>query len=136
MSDDSTVTLAEAGRRSHLSVATLRRWLKANKFPGATYSPEGWSIPVASLVETGAWPSATPPDPDSPDANTLAHLQTELARLRAALDTERTRREAADALRAAVERNADDLRAAVERNADDLRTALRIIEAGPQREQS
>ena len=125
MSDDSTVTLAEAGRRSHLSVATLRRWLKADKLPGATYSPEGWSIPLASLVDAGAWTSTAPPDRDSPDADALTRLEGEVARLRAALDAERTRREAADALRAAAERNTDD-----------LRTALRIIEAGPQREQS
>ncbi len=124
MSDDSTVTLAEAGRRSHLSVATLRRWLKADKLPGATYSPEGWSIPVASLVDAGAWTSTTPPDLDSPDADALTHLEGEVARLNAALDAERTRREAADALRAAAERNTDD-----------LRTALRIIEAGPKREE-
>jgi len=119
-----TVTLAEAGRHSHLSVATLRRWLNADKFPGAIRSPRDWSIPVASLVEAGAWPSATPPDPDDdqadgPDANALADLEAELTRLRAALDAERTRREAADALRAAAERNADD-----------LRTALRMLEAG------
>ncbi len=120
-----TVTLAEAGRGSHLSVATLRRWLKADKLPGATYSPEGWSIPVASLVEAGAWSSTTPPDPYSPNTNTVTDLQAEVTRLRAALDTERTQREAADALRAAAERNTED-----------LRTALRIIEAGPQREGS
>ncbi len=125
MSDDSTVTLAEAGRRSHLSVATLRRWLKADKLPEATYSPEGWSIPVASLVEAGAWSSTTPPDPHSPNTNTVTDLQAEVTRLRAALDTERTQRETADALRAAAERNTED-----------LRTALRIIEAGPQREKS
>ncbi len=124
MSDDSTVTLAEAGRRSHLSVATLRRWLKADKLPGATYSPEGWSIPVASLVDAGAWTSTAPPDRNSPDADALTHLEGEVARLRAALDAERTRREAADALRAAAERNTED-----------LRTALRIIEAGPKREE-
>ena len=124
MSDDSTVTLAEAGRRSHLSVATLRRWLKADKLPGATYSTEGWSIPVASLVDAGAWTSTAPPDPDSPDADALTHLQGEVARLQAALNAERTRREAADALRAAAERNTED-----------LRTALRIIEAGPKREE-
>lgn len=124
MSGGPTVTLAEAGRHSHLSVATLRRWLKADKLPGATRTPDGWSIPVASLVEAGAWTSTTPPDPDAepagPAADTLAGLEAELTRLRTALETERIRREAAEALRAAAERNARD-----------LRTALLMLEAGP-----
>ena len=65
-----TVTLAEAARRSHLSIATLRRWLVAEyKLPGAVRNELGaWRIPVASLVESGAWPSTTPAAVDHDDA--------------------------------------------------------------------
>lgn len=62
-----TVTLAEAARRSPKSEATIRRWLKADKLEGAERTAEGWSIPVASLVESGAWPSTTPADEDQAD---------------------------------------------------------------------
>ena len=114
-----TVTLAEAARRSPLSVATLRRWLTDGKIPGAKRTNEGaWSIPIPGLVEAGAWPSTTPPEADEPpqaDSGTeaLAEALAQRDHARAELDTERRLREAA------------------ERNADDLRTALRMLDAGP-----
>ncbi len=43
-----TVSLAEAGAQSHLSVATIRRRLKAAQIPGAVRNADrSWSIPVA-----------------------------------------------------------------------------------------
>ena len=117
-----TVTLAEAARRSHLSLATLRRWLiNADKLPGAERNAVGaWSIPVASLVESGAWSSATPAAVDQAEAveagrsdDRTAELADQVATLTAELAAERIRRESADKLREAAERNADDLRAAM-----------------------
>ena len=114
-----TVTLAEAARRSPLSVATLRRWLADGKIPGAERTNEGaWAIPIPDLVEAGAWPSTTPPEADEPpqadtDTEALAEALAQRDHARAELDTERRLREAA------------------ERNADDLRTALRMLDAGP-----
>ena len=110
-----TVTLAEAARRSPLSVATLRRWLADGKIPGAKRTDEGaWAIPIPDLVEAGAWPSTTPPEADEPpqvDTAALADALARADRLAVDLDTERRLREAA------------------ERNADDLRTALRMLDA-------
>ena len=58
-----TVTLAEAARRSHLSIATLRRWLVAEyKLPGAVRNELGaWRIPVASLVNLARGRQQLPP---------------------------------------------------------------------------
>lgn len=118
MSNGPTVTLAEAARRSHLSQATLRRWLKADKLEGAERTAEGWAIPVASLVESGAWPATTPADADdqadtpaAPDRT--AELSAQVTRLTAELSA------------------SERLLEAAERNADDLRTALRMLEAAP-----
>jgi len=62
-----TVTLAEAGAHSHLSVATIRRRLKAEQIPGAVRNADrSWSIPVTSLWAEGIWARGTwpaePPD--------------------------------------------------------------------------
>ena len=66
-----TVSLGEAARRSHLSTSTLRRWLDADKIPGATRTADGWAIPVAALVESGAWAGTSPvEEPDQDDAAT------------------------------------------------------------------
>ena len=55
-----TVSLAEAGAQSHMSVATIRRRLKADKIPGAVRNDyRSWSIPVASLVAEGIWSGTT-----------------------------------------------------------------------------
>ncbi len=113
--DGPTVTLAEAARRSHLSAATLRRWLAGGKILGATRHTEGrWVIPVAALVQAGALNPTTSPDPDSESlAEALAKALADRDRAISNLDTERRLKEAA------------------ERNADDLRTALRMLDAGP-----
>ena len=112
-----TVTLAEAARRSPLSVATLRRWLTDGKIPGAKRTNEGaWAIPIPGLVEAGAWPSTTPPEADEPpqaDTDALADALAQRDHARAELDTERQR---ADLLA---------------ENVADLRTALRMLDAGP-----
>ena len=64
-----TVSLAEAGARSHLSVATIRRRLKAGGIAGAVRNDDrSWSIPVASLVADGIWSGTT--DADAQDDNT------------------------------------------------------------------
>ena len=118
-----TVSLAEAARHSPRSVATLRRWLAAGTIAGAERDAAGaWAIPVAALVEAGAWPSTTPPDPEAESAASDA-LQDALAQV-----------EALTAIARASEvqaRHQIELREAAERNADDLRTALRMLEAGP-----
>jgi len=109
-----TVTLAEAARRSPLSVATLRRWLTDGKIPGAERTTEGASAESITRYEAGAWPSTTPPEADEPpqaDTDALADALARADRLAVDLDTERRLREAA------------------ERNADDLRTALRMLDA-------
>ena len=118
-----TVSLAEAARHSPRSVATLRRWLAAGTIAGAERDAAGaWAIPVAALVEAGAWPSTTPPDPEAESAASDA-LQDALAQV-----------EALTAIARASEvqaRHQIELRELAERNADDLRTALRMLEAGP-----
>jgi hypothetical protein len=123
-----TVSLADAARHSPRSVATLRRWLNAGTIAGAERDPANgaWVIPITALVEAGAWPSTTPPDPEAepaPDAALEAALQDALAQV-----------EALTAIARASEvqaRHQIELREAAERNADDLRTALRMLEAGP-----
>ena len=120
MTDDvggPTVSLAEAGAQSHLSVATIRRRLKSDKIPGAIRNDDrSWSIPVASLVAEGIWTGTTDADDqdDTPSAPT-PDLTAELVAMR-------HRAEMAE-----LER--DQLRERVE----DLRTSMRMLEAGPQR---
>lgn len=112
-----TVSLAEAGAQSHLSVATIRRRLKSDKIPGAIRNDDrSWSIPVASLVAEGIWTGTTEADDqdDTPSAPT-PDLTAELVAMR-------HRAEMAE-----LER--DQLRERVE----DLRTSMRMLEAGPQR---
>ena len=92
----------------------------SDRLPGAVRTAEGWSIPVASLVEANAWGSAGPVDTSPESAAPDVELVAEVARLQAELAVERTRREAAE-----------QLQAAAEHNADDLRTALRMLEASP-----
>ena len=111
-----TVTLAEAARRSPLSVATLRRWLTDGKIPGAERTTEGASAESITRYEAGAWPSTTPPEADEPpqaDTDALADALAQRDHARAELDTERQR---ADLLA---------------ENVADLRTALRMLDAGP-----
>ena len=115
-----TVSLAEAGAQSHLSVATIRRRLKSDKIPGAIRNDDrSWSIPVASLVAEGIWTGTTEADDqDDPVAGqdaTTPDLTAELVAMR-------HRAEMAE-----LER--DQLRERVE----DLRTSMRMLEAGPQR---
>lgn len=118
MSDDvggPTVSLAEAGAQSHLSVATIRRRLKSDQIPGAVRNDDrSWSIPVASLVAEGIWTGTTDADDDqdAPSAPT-PDLAAELVAMR-------HRAELAE-----LER--DQLRERVE----DLRTSMRMLEAGP-----
>ena len=109
-----TVTLAEAARRSPLSVATLRRWLADGKIPGAERTTEGASAESITRYEAGAWPSTTPPEADEPpqaDTDALADALAQRDHARAELDTERQR---ADLLA---------------ENVADLRTALRMLDA-------
>ena len=114
-----TVSLAEAGARSHLSVATIRRRLKAGGIAGAVRNDDrSWSIPVASLVADGIWSGTT--DADAQDDNTTTAPAT--PDLAAELVAMRHRAELA-------EQRADLL----EQQVDDMRTAMRMLEAGPQR---
>ena len=117
MSDDvggPTVSLAEAGAQSHLSVATIRRRLKADQIPGAVRNADrSWSIPVASLVAEGIWTGTTDTD-DQADTATAPTPD-----LTAELTAMRHRAELAE-----LER--DQLRERVE----DLRTSMRMLEAG------
>jgi len=129
-----TVSLAEAARHSPRSVTTLRRWLAAGTIAGAKRNAVTsiWEIPIASLVEAGAWPTSTPQgphiDPDPPDADLedgAGELLAQIEALYAVVDqSDANTREALAAVD--VERR---LREAAERNCDDLRTALRMLEA-------
>ena len=127
-----TVSLADAARHSPRSVATLRRWLNAGTIAGAERDPANgaWVIPIASLVEAGAWPTSTPPEPHyDPDPTLQANSDLE-----AALEDALAQIEAITAVARASEEQARhqiELRELAERNADDLRTALRMLEAGP-----
>ena len=86
-----TVNLAEAARHSPRSIATLRRWLAAGTIAGAERDASGaWSIPVAALVEAGAWPSTTPPADKAPEVATSDALAAALALLAAAGQQVRT----------------------------------------------
>ena len=114
-----TVSLAEAGAQSHLSVATIRRRLKAEQIPGAMRNADrSWSIPVASLVAEGIWTGTTAADDDDQDDAPSAPAPD----LTAELVAMRHRAELAE-----LER--DQLRERV----DDMRTAMRMLEAGPPR---
>ena len=125
MSDDEavggpTVSLAEAGAHSHLSVATIRRRLKAGGIAGAVRNDDrSWSIPVASLVADGIWSGTTDADAQDDDTAPTAPATPELE---AELVAMRHRAELA-------EQRAELL----ERQVDDMRTAMRMLEAGPQR---
>ena len=123
MTDDiggPTVSLAEAGAQSHLSVATIRRRLKSGKIPGAVRNEDrSWSIPVASLVAEGVWNGTTAADdqddaPSAPSAPPPDHA-AELAAMRHRAEL--------------AEMERDQLRERVE----DLRTSMRALAAGPQR---
>ena len=112
-----TVSLAEAGAQSHLSVATIRRRLKAEQIPGAVRNADrSWSIPVASLVAEGIWTGTTAADDDHQDDAPSAPAPD----LTAELVAMRHRAELA-------EQKAELL----EQQVDDMRTAMRMLEAGP-----
>jgi len=112
-----TVSLADAGAQSHLSVATIRRRLKGNKIPGAVRNADqSWSIPVASLVAEGIWTGTTAADDqdDTPIAPT-PDLTADLA-----------------AMRHRAELAEQDV-ARLEQHLATATTAMRMLEAGPQR---
>lgn len=115
MSGGPTVTLAEAARRSHLSLPTVRRWLKDGRFPNAVQGKNGWSIPVAELVAGGAWKSTSEPDdePETVETDRIIELERRLAESNASVQS----------LRAELSR--------ADQNLDDLRTAMRALEAAP-----
>ena len=111
-----TVSLAEAGSQSHLSVATIRRRLKAEQIPGAVRNADrSWSIPVASLVAEGIWTGSTAADDDQDDAPSAPapDLTAELVAMRHRAEL--------------AEQKAELL----EQQVDDMRTAMRMLEAGP-----
>lgn len=113
-----TVSLAEAADRSELSLATIRRRLKAGSIPGAARNADrSWSIPAASLVAEGIWSSTTPADDPAAEAEDQGD---EVAELRASLQAERHRAELA-------EQRADLLAQSLE----DMRTSMRMLEAAP-----
>ena len=117
-----TVSLAEAGAQSHLSVATIRHRLEAGQIPGAVRNADrSWSIPVASLVAEGIWTGTTAADADADDDQDDAP-SAPAPDLTAELAAMRHRAELAE-----LER--DQLRERV----DDMRTAMRMLEAGPPR---
>ena len=109
-----SVSLTDAVRNSSKSRGTLRRWIVDGKISGARKTENGWQIPIASLVSSGAWDSVTAPDksPAVEEVNRLSELEAELLRARFELNSEKKLREAA------------------ERNAEDLRSAMRMLTAG------
>jgi hypothetical protein len=112
------VSLAEAGAQSHLSVATIRRRLKAEQIPGAVRNANrSWSIPVASLVAEGIWTGTTDADADDDQDDAPSAPAPDLTAELAAM---RHRAELA-------EQKAELL----EQQVDDMRTAMRMLEAGP-----
>ena len=98
-----SVSLADAVRNSSKSRGTLRRWIVEEKISGALKTENGWQIPIASLVSSGAWDSVTAPDesPEVEEVDRLSELEAELLRARFELNSEKKLREAA-------ERNAED----------------------------
>jgi hypothetical protein len=123
MTDDiggPTVSLAEAGAQSHLSVATIRRRLKSGKIPGAVRNDDrSWSIPVASLVTEGIWSGTTDADdqddaPSAPSAPPPDHA-AELAAMRHRAELAEARNEL------------------LERSLANAEMSLRMLDAGPQR---
>ena len=109
-----SVSLADAVRNSSKSRGTLRRWIVEEKISGALKTENGWQIPIASLVSSGAWDSVTAPDesPEVEEVDRLSELEAELLRARFELNSEKKLREAA------------------ERNAEDLRSAMRMLTTG------
>jgi hypothetical protein len=101
-----------------MSVATIRRRLKADKIPGAARNEDrSWSIPVASLVAEGIWTGTTDADAQDDDDNAPPAPDLE-AKLTAALHRAELAEQKADLL---------------EQQVGDMRTAMRMLEAGPQR---
>jgi hypothetical protein len=117
-----TVSLAEAAEQSALSLATIRRRLKAGKIPGAVRNDDrSWSLPIASLAAEGIWGGTTSPE-TKPAEEAGVVAPDRVTDLETQLTETRHRAEPGE-----LER--DQLRERVE----DLRASMRMLEAGPQR---
>jgi excisionase family DNA binding protein len=115
-----TLTVAEAAQVCGLSTSTIRRYLRAGRFPGARQAPSPvpgqprqWRIPTDDLLEAGlgrqqATPSGhaeqhqAPGDPADAwaDRDRVQALEHALELERTRLELERTRRQAAEVLAA------------------------------------
>jgi predicted DNA-binding transcriptional regulator AlpA len=123
-----TLTIAEAAQVCDVSISTIRRYLRAGRFPRARQAPSRvpgqpgqWRIPTEDLLEAGldrqrptpsghAEPHQAPGDPVDAWADRVQALEH-------ALELERTRRQAAEVL--AAERA---------RTIATLESALRAVE--------
>ncbi|HPE35682.1 MAG TPA: helix-turn-helix domain-containing protein [Spirochaetales bacterium] len=124
---------SEAARRCGVGRATIQRALSAGKFPNASKTDNGWTIPLEDLLAAGFRPDRPAP-PDAParehdqeGTGQVPELTARLRALRAELDTERARTESERALRAAAEH----LAAVQEQRANDLKAMLRALQAAP-----
>jgi len=130
-----TLTIAEAAQLCGLSTSTIRRYLRAGRFPGARQAPSPvpgqpgqWRIPTEDLLEAGLERQRP-----TPSGHAAQHQATgepadavadgdRIQALEHALEVERTRRQAAEVL--AAERARTIL---------TLETALRALEQrGPE----
>jgi excisionase family DNA binding protein len=124
------LTVAEAARVCGVSTSTIRRYLRAGRFPSARQAPSPvpgqpgqWRIPTKDLLDAGLdrrrpTPSGTPSGraDDHQATGELADAQAARDRIQAlehALELERTRRQAAELLAAERARTISALEAAL-----------------------
>ena len=108
-----TLTIAEAAQLCGVSTSTIRRYLRAGRFPGARQQPSRvpghsgqWRIPTEDLLEAGLArqrPTPSGHTEERQSAGDLAGAWADRDRVEAlehALELERTRRQAAEVLAA------------------------------------
>jgi transposase len=121
-----TVTIAEAAQVCGVSTSTIRRYLRAGRFPGARQEPSRvpgqprqWRIPTRDIVQAGLdrqQPTPSGHSEERPSAGDPPDALAERDRVQAlvhALELERTRRQAAEVLAAERARTILTLEAAL-----------------------
>lgn len=121
-----TLTIAEAARVCGVSTSTIRRYLRAGRFPSARQTPspapgqpEQWRIPTQDLLGAGLDRSRPTPSGQVDDHQATGEptdawaVRDRVHALEQALELERTRRQAAEFLAAERARTISALEAAL-----------------------
>jgi transcriptional regulator with XRE-family HTH domain len=121
-----TLTIAEAAGVCGVSTSTIRRYLRAGRFPSARRAPSPapgqpgqWRIPTQDLLDAGLDPGRPAPPGQVDDHQATGEpadaweVRDRVAALEHALELERTRRQAAELLAAERARTISALEAAL-----------------------